>query len=47
MVPFIKEWTNNGGASWVIINISSSIIHDDMWTKQQSNLGLPSSNYFS
>jgi len=32
---------------WVIIIISSSIIHDDILTKQQSNLGLPSSNYLS
>jgi len=30
-----------------IIIISSSIIHDDILTKQQSNLGLPSSNYFN
>jgi hypothetical protein len=30
-----------------IINISNLIIQDDIWTKQQSNLGLPNSNYFS
>jgi hypothetical protein len=41
-----NEWIM-GVLVGAIIIISSSIIHDDILTKQQNNLGLPNSNYFS
>jgi hypothetical protein len=50
----INNWYLSLKNEWImgvlvgaIIIISSSIIHGDILTKQQNNLGLPKSNHFS